>query len=160
TISHQLALASSPSAAQPPAKEVDLLLIDGCANNVGIGKVLNPHASDDELRNDTRAYCGAGMTNLLREAVSRFPNADVIVTGYFPYMSRATDVAAVAAVLVWIPAAPPDPVSGNLSRATDYRNRIATRSDIFFQESNQALQAAVDTINSEALPGRTRFGQI
>jgi hypothetical protein len=161
TISHQIALASSPSPAQPPANEVDLVLIDGCANNVEIVTVLNPFGDDETLRSDTRAFCGAGMTNLLRETVRRFPNADVVVTGYFPYVSRDSELAALLPIFVLVGAAlPPDPLSGNLDLTMSYRNKIATRSDIFFQESNSGLQAAVDTVNQEAFPGRTRFNQI
>jgi hypothetical protein len=166
TISHQIALASSPSiAGQPPADQVDLVLIDGCANNVGILTVLNPFPvpglDDESLRNDTRAYCGAGMTNLLRETVRRFPNADIIVTGYFPYVSRESELAAMLPIFVLVGGAvPPDPLSGGLDLTMSYRNKIATRSDIFYQESNSGLQAAVDTINREEFPGRTRFDQI
>src|SRR5262245_41319099 len=77
TISHQISLASSPAVAgQPAANEVDLVLIDGCANNVGIITVLNPiplpNQDDASLCINTRVVCGAGMTNILRELVRKF----------------------------------------------------------------------------------------
>ncbi len=161
TISHQVTLASAPAAGQPPAHEIDLVLIDGCANNIGIITVLNPFADDGALRNDTRAYCGAGMTNILREVVTKFPKADVIVTGYFPYVSRDSDLAALMPVFVLVGAPiPPDPILGSLAVSAGYRERIAARSDLFFQESNASLQAAVNTVNQEQLPNRTKYNQI
>lgn len=166
TISHQIALASSPAVAdQPPAADIDLVLVNGCANNVGIITVLNPiplpDQDDASLRNKTQAVCGAGMTNILRELVRRFPNADVIVTGYFPYVSRESDLAKLLPVLALVGAAvPPDPLVGGILTTTAYRERIALRSDIFFEESNRGLQGAVDVVNREGAPGRTRFDQL
>lgn len=166
TISHQISLASSPAVAdQPPSADIDLVLVDGCANNVGIITVLNPiplpDQDDASLRTNTRAVCGAGMTNILREVVQKFPNADVIVTGYFPYVSRESDLAKLLPVLALVGApVPPEPLVGGILTTTGYRERIALRSDIFFEESNRGLQGAVDAVNREALPGRTRFNQI
>lgn len=148
TISHQVTLASAPLPGQPPASEVDLVLIDGCANNLGITTVLNPFGNDEALRSDTRGYCGAGMTNVLNEVVRKFPKAEVIVTGYFPYVSGQSDLAALMPVFVLVGAAvPPDPIIGGLAVTSGYRERIAARSDLFFQESNASLQGAVDTVN-------------
>src|SRR5262249_55326429 len=41
-----------------------------------------------------------------------------------------------------------------------FRARAAARSDEFYQVSNESLQAAVNQVNKEPLPGRTRFNQI
>src|SRR5262249_54803752 len=46
TISHQLGLAGGGGA---DPLTVDLLLLDGCINNVGVLTILNPAASDDAL---------------------------------------------------------------------------------------------------------------
>lgn len=172
TISRQISLAGSPSVpGQPAARDVDLVLIDGCANNLGITTVLNPFLSDEELRSDTRAYCGAGMTNVLNAVVRTFPNADVIVTGYFPYVSSQSDLRALIPVFSLIstlssavPVAgvlvPPDPLIGGIAATAGYRERAAARSDLFFKESNSSLQAAVDTVNTTPFPGRTKSSQI
>jgi hypothetical protein len=162
TISHQLGLASSPSVQNPAAaSDVDLLLIDGCANNIGIITVLNPAGNDNSLRSDTRADCGAGMTNLLSDAVAKFPNANIVVTGYFRYVSSESDLTALIPVFSTVGAViPPDPLFGGLVVMLGYRARAAARSDEFFQESNSSLQSAVDEVNGMTLPGRTRFNQI
>jgi hypothetical protein len=162
TISHQLGLASSSSVPNPAAaSDVDLILIDGCANNIKITTVLNPAGNDDSLRSDTRAYCGAGMTNLLSDAVAKFPNANMVVTGYFRYVSSESDLAALVPVFSIVGAViPPDPLTGGVLVTLGYRARAAARSDEFFQESNSSLQSAVDTVNGMTLPGRTRFNQI
>ena len=61
TISHQISLASSPAVAdQPPAADIDLVSIGGCASGVGIITVLNPiplPGRDDARCAPTRAVC-------------------------------------------------------------------------------------------------------
>lgn len=162
TISHQISLASSAAVPdQVPASDVDLVLINGCANNVGIVNVLSPSPDDSALRRDTRAVCGAGMTNVLREAVERFPNAKIIVSGYFPYISTESALDKLLPVMGVVGfVVPPDPLVGGLIFTASYRARVAARSDVFFQESNSSLQSAVDTVNGMPFEGRSRFNQI
>jgi hypothetical protein len=161
TISHQLALASTSSVSNPAAaSDVDLILIDGCANNIGIITVLNPAGNDDTLRSNTDAYCGAGMTNLLSDAVMKYPNANIVVTGYFRYVSSDSDLTALVPVFSLIlPLVGVPPEAGPVATLA-YKARAAARSDEFFNESNTSLQSAVDTVNGMPVPGRTRFNQI
>jgi hypothetical protein len=162
TISQQIDLASSPGSSNPAlANDVDLVLIDGCLNNLNILDVLNPVGNDDTLRTDTQGYCQEGMINLLRQVVQKFPNAAVVVTGYYPFISNQSDLAALLPVFTLIGAAiPPDPLIGGIVAMEALRARSAARSDEFFQQSNINLQTAVDTVNSMPLPGRTKFNQI
>ena len=150
TISHQIRSAGSTTVpGQIVPSLIDLVLVDGCANNVGIRTVLTPEPKDDGLRELTRSVCGAGMTNILTEIVQLFPNAKVIVTGYYPYFSSESGldkVWAIAGVVgVFLP---PDPLLTGLAASAAYRARITTRSAAFFQESNSSLQSAVDTVNA------------
>ena len=158
TISHQIGVASNLAM---PASEVDLALVDGCINNVQVLNVLNPFLDDGVLRTDTWAYCREGMTNVLTEVVRAFPNAKIIVPGYYPITSWASDVSGLIPIFMLIGANPiiPDPSLGALYYEAA-RLRVITRSDIFFQESNSSLQTAVAIANGLPLEGRTKFNQI
>jgi hypothetical protein len=162
TISHQIDLASSTTVANPfPAAEVDLVLVDGCANNLGITTVLNPFGDDGSLHTQTQAYCNGGMSNILMKVVQAFPNADVIATGYFRFVTDQSDLAALIPVFSIIGAAiPPDPLIGGILVTEGFKARATARSDSFYLESNSGLQNAVTYANSQPVPGRTRFNQI
>ena len=142
--------------------DVDLVLVDGCINNLDIKTILNPFGSDDELRNNTRGYCSAGMQNVLTDVGRVFPNAKVAVTGYFPIASRQSNLAFMVPLWVTVGAItagviPPDPVLGGIATLA-YRERSAERSDLFFQESTSSLQSAVNAMNSMPTPlGGNRF---
>jgi hypothetical protein len=69
--------------------QVDLVLLSGCGNDVGVQKLLNA-SSVGAVHEMIQAKCGTPMENLLRRIVSTFPSADVIVTGYYPFFSEQT----------------------------------------------------------------------
>ncbi|HEU4870641.1 MAG TPA: SGNH/GDSL hydrolase family protein [Pyrinomonadaceae bacterium] len=81
-IDHSLQFYSDPS-------KVDLVLLSGCGNDVGVQKLLNA-SSVGEVNEMTQAKCGAPMENLLRRIARTFPSAYVIVTGYYPFFSEQT----------------------------------------------------------------------
>jgi lysophospholipase L1-like esterase len=69
--------------------QVDLILLSGCGNDVGVQKLLNA-SSVGEVDEMTQAKCGIPMKNLLRRIARTFPSAHVIVTGYYPFFSEDT----------------------------------------------------------------------
>jgi lysophospholipase L1-like esterase len=69
--------------------QVDLVLLSGCGNDVGVQKLLNA-SSVGEVDEMIQAKCGTPMENLLRRTISAFPSAHVIVTGYYPFFSEQT----------------------------------------------------------------------
>jgi hypothetical protein len=163
TIGRQIGLASTPGpASQFPASQVDLVLVDGCANNIGIFTILTPYPFDDDLSSAIQSYCNAGMTNILRDVVSAFPNADVIVTGYFRLISMKTDLRLLLPLFGFASSiVQPDSITAALaSNSNLLQLRMAARSDLFYQQSNTALAQAVTLANGFPLPGRTRFNQI
>src|SRR5437763_2746164 len=68
------------------ASQVDLVLLSGCGNDVGIQRLLNA-SSTAEINNLTAEKCGLPMERLLRRITSSFPSAVVIVSGYYPFFS-------------------------------------------------------------------------
>jgi hypothetical protein len=148
--------------AKVPPLEVDLVLVDGCINNVGVTSILNPFKSEGELRGATRAFCTAGMINILTDAARKFPNAKVIVNGYFPIVSQQSNLASVVALWLGLGILsggliPPDPVvAGGITAG--YRERAAVLSEVFFNESTNSLQSAVNNMNALPPPlGGNRF---
>ena len=69
--------------------QVDLVLLSGCGNDVGVQNLLNA-SNVGEVDEMIQAKCGMPMENLLRRIVRTFPSAQVIVTGYYPFFSEQT----------------------------------------------------------------------
>ena len=70
--------------------QVDLVLVDGCINDVDARKLLNAVHTPDEIHQSAEAKCGVLVENLLQRIALSFPNAHIIVTGYFPIISEET----------------------------------------------------------------------
>ena len=87
TVNHELdrALRSYASPSQ-----VDLVLVDGCINDVDIRNLLNAANSGDDVKRMATEKCGMPMQALIGRVVNSFPSAHVIVTGYFPIISEKT----------------------------------------------------------------------
>ena len=81
-IDHSLRFYSDPS-------QVDLVLLSGCGNDVGVQRLLNA-SSVGEVDEMIQAKCGTPMENLLGRIARTFPSAHVIVTGYYPFFSEQT----------------------------------------------------------------------
>jgi lysophospholipase L1-like esterase len=163
TISHQIDLASAANASNVPATDVDLVLVDGCTNNLGITTVILPYPDDNQLQSDIQGYCNNGMSNILTKTVQAFPNADVIATGYFRLVSMKTDLRTLLPLFGFLSTKiPSDPISAALGADGNLLQlRSAARSDLFYNQTNTALQAAVDFANTtRQIAGRTRFNQV
>ena len=160
-----------PSLGDP--KRIDLLIVNGCANDVDITKILDPRVADNDLHNRVLADCGSPQLSTLSMLHSTYPNARIVVTGYFKIASAQSDLsllnglatgvginAGIIAAAVGGPAAalfglpPPDPVSaaiiaaiaGNVAADT-YRKIAVDHSTIFVNDSSTVLQQDVNSIN-------------
>ena len=71
------------------SSRVDLILLSGCGNDVGIQNLLNASGTA-EINNLTREKCGAPMERLLRRITASFPSAVIIVSGYYPFFSESS----------------------------------------------------------------------
>lgn len=126
------------------ANFVDLVLLDGGANDLGITTFLNAGKSTDEIRNKSAEFCGTQMTDLLGRVRSTFPSAKILVTGYYPIVSVETDLLALAVLLsILLPG-----VGGALTVAI--RSKLTALSDAWYEASNDDLAGAVASINARA----------
>ncbi|MEK7257870.1 MAG: SGNH/GDSL hydrolase family protein, partial [Bacteroidota bacterium] len=145
----------------PDAAEVDLILIDGGANDLPIVDVMLTSDSNKleaekvKLRTDTRTFCHDHMKEMLLIALGQFPTAKVIVTGYFHIVSEASDIGFLLKMLL---AFKEDiigfPLWGNTMEAT--RKKVVALSNVWVEESNKNLAEAVTSINN-SLPGDPRI---
>jgi hypothetical protein len=67
--------------------DVDLVLMDGCINDVNVGSLLNPATSNDQIASTAVQYCNQRMTATLTQIHAAYKNAKVLVTGYYTIIS-------------------------------------------------------------------------
>jgi lysophospholipase L1-like esterase len=72
-----------------PAR-VDLVMVDGCINDLDARRLLNAENTPQAIRELARQKCGPPVEALLTRIAGSFPNAHVIVTGYYPILSEGT----------------------------------------------------------------------
>ena len=68
----------------------DLVLVDGCINDVNARRLLNAANTPEGIHQLATAKCGAPVEALLLRMAASFPNAHIIVTGYYPVVSERT----------------------------------------------------------------------
>jgi lysophospholipase L1-like esterase len=129
---------------------VDLVLISGCANDVGTENFLNAESSE-QLHRTTEQKCKQLMEQLLHKVTGAFPVAQVVVVGYYPFFSERT---------------PKDFVTRALARSlyqTSSENifrRLAANSREWYRASDTAIAEAVQKVNADLGNERIAFARI
>lgn len=129
------------------ASQVDLVLVDGCINDVDARRLLNAVNTPDEIRKAAEAKCGGLVESLLLRITVTFPNAHVIVTGYFPIISEQTRndfFMRALAKRLYTPATGAAPMKDKELRA-----RLIAISKEWYQASNHWLAAATGKVDAE-----------
>ncbi len=136
----------------PDAAEVDLILIDGGANDLPITGVMLESDSTklaavkQQLIADTRRYCFDDMIFMLQKVISQFPKAKVIVTGYYHIVSEQSSLDFLQKMVLTIWEDVSDfPLWGNTWETT--RQKVVTLSNTWVVESNKNLSQAVKSVN-------------
>jgi len=154
----------------PSPRDVDLILVDGCINDVSIRTLLDPRIEASQVYARTVGACGTPMLSLLLELARTYENSKIIVTGYYPIVSAYSDLTALtalathtgalagslspaAAALVGIPI---DPVTAAIIGAVagaiasdQYKRHCIANSDTFaIISTNELLTAAVRANNT------------
>jgi len=146
----------------PARLKVDLILVDGCINDVDVSNLLNAGASPEWLRERITMTCGAGMHKLLQRVTENFPNAQVVVTGYYRVVSNNTADNAFIRLLV------KKLNSGRreVERMSyqEMRERLIALSELWYKVSTASLSEAVRKVNAEhrehGLPEKINFVEI
>jgi lysophospholipase L1-like esterase len=144
TVNHELdrALRSYASPSQ-----VDLVLVDGCINDVDIRNLLNAANSSDDVKRMATEKCGMPMQALIRRVANSFPSAHVIVTGYFPIISEKTPDSLLMKAMARMFYQPgPKPAK---QKPKDLRENLIAVSRTWYQASNATLGDAVEKVTAE-----------
>jgi len=144
TVNHELdrALRSYASPSQ-----VDLVLVDGCINDVDIRNLLNAANSSDDVKRMATEKCGLPMQALISRVANSFPSAHIIVTGYFPIISEKTPNSLLMKAMARM-FYQPGPKPAKLKQK-DLRESLIAVSRTWYQTSNAALRDAVDKVTAE-----------
>jgi lysophospholipase L1-like esterase len=122
---------------------VDLVLLDGGINDIGIFTFLDAFKSPAFIRERSAEFCGVQMSDLLTRVRGAFPSAKILVTGYFPIVSEETDLQALALFLAIVLS----PVGAALT--PEIRSKLAALSAAWYQASNDDLGQAVASFNGK-----------
>jgi hypothetical protein len=127
--------------------QVDLVLVDGCINDLDSRRLLNAANTSQQIRELAVAKCGDPVQALLSRIVSVFPNAHVIVTGYYPIVSEKTanDLFMRALAKRFYS---PDPGAPRMNDKV-LRARLISISSEWYQTSTQMLRTAAANVNAQ-----------
>jgi hypothetical protein len=151
--------------------DIDLVLVDGGINDVDVRTILDPFGSDTDLAKTATAACFSAMNGVLTTVLTAFPNAKVVVTGYYPIVSNQTDMAFMIPVLgglgllgtlVVAPVAGALPVGLGVIGAALFvawaRQRLIDRSAIFAASANASLASSVAAFGPRVALAVPAFG--
>ena len=123
---------------------MDLILMDGCINDVGVGTIINPETTDEELTELTRKLCRDEMTTLLSKVRSKAPQTPIVVTGYFQIIGPESDLFALEQ---WRLAHGSSPAGEEELQLID---ELTHQAILFRDTAHEGLRAAIDAVNAEA----------
>ncbi|MCA1816944.1 MAG: hypothetical protein LC746_11140 [Acidobacteria bacterium] len=73
-----------------PPGEIDLVLVNGGINDLNATKILLYKILGGDLTEKAKEFCGEMMAEFLDTLSGAFPNARIVVPGYFPLVSTST----------------------------------------------------------------------
>jgi hypothetical protein len=164
SISAQIGMTVNDLKGRIDPADVDLVLLDGGINDVSVASILDVSATEHGngplwVRRRAEALCVGHMKSLLPQVLSQFPNAVIVVTGYFPIVSESSDLNEVAKFLeMHFHVNSPDPRSvggdpfayidgvraASLTLSVPVRAAMAARSQAWAQT---ALSGLTDLVN-------------
>ncbi len=127
--------------------QVDLILVNGCINDLDSRRLLNAANTPDKIRELAQEKCGPPMEALLARITTTFPDANVIITGYYPILSEKTANDLFMRALAkrfYTPDAGAPKMNDKALRA-----RLIAISHEWYQTSDQMLAAAARKIDSQ-----------
>jgi lysophospholipase L1-like esterase len=124
---------------------VDLVLMNGGINDVGVATILNPFALIPRLDVRVKRACHDGMLVLLKKVIAKFskPTCKILVTGYYPILSALSDPVGVMKLCSLFGIAVP----AFLDKDLDFINPVLNRCEEFFNDSTQQLKQAIADAN-------------
>lgn len=140
TVTRQLQLLDRPD-------QVELVLISAGINDVNVRNVLTPLKGEDDLGPLIDQCCGKRVEDLLRQVLSTCTQARVVVTGYFPILSRESNLGLVEPLLLAMGAFTGGGLAGSIV-GTVALQQVLNNCWFFYERSRTALRRAVDAVNA------------
>jgi hypothetical protein len=135
--------------------QVDLVLVDGCINDVNARRFLNAGNGAQAIEALAQEKCGAPVEDLLVRVASTFPNAHIVLTGYYPVISERTsrDIFMRALAKRFYAA-----TSTEARKPSDKEmfDRLSAISKAWYEASNRALTRAVAKTNEQLVARASR----
>jgi len=125
---------------------VTLVLMDGCINDIHVSTIINPDTTEDELTAASARFCKDEMIALLGKTRTHMPQATIVVTGYYPLASEASDI---PGLLTWLDTQEVTPNED----LVNFAERASVNSRIFADASRADLVAAVVAAGAAASAG-------
>jgi hypothetical protein len=124
---------------------VDLVLMNGGINDVGIATILNPLDFAPLLASRTEAACYDSMLELLKTVRAKFTSSScrILVTGYYPILSALSDPVSLPRLLNMhgVHHELPD-----FFEDVDILDPIVDRCEQFFRDSTNCIQEAIQKV--------------
>jgi lysophospholipase L1-like esterase len=130
-------------------QDIDLVVLDGGINDVGVSWIANPFTGTDEIRTEVDQRCRQDMTTLILHAAQRFNKAStrILVTGYYPVLSPQSNLQLIPILLTILGVAIPTiPFASGVLNPLD---RVIDNFLEFWKASRNALQLAVQEANTQ-----------
>ena len=126
---------------------VDLVLVNGCINDLDSRRLLNAANTPDNIQELAQAKCGEPVEALLTRITTVFPAAHVVIIGYYPILTEksANDLFMRALIKRFYTPSPGDP---KLNDKT-LRARLIAISREWYQTSDQMLSAAARKVDAQ-----------
>ncbi|MCB9849490.1 MAG: SGNH/GDSL hydrolase family protein [Phycisphaerales bacterium] len=122
---------------------VDLILMDGCANDIGLETVLTSQDHVELIAELAHEHCLGDLSNMLIRVRALAPNAPIVVNGYFPFVSINSDLSDVG---TWAEA---NNINiGSIEDLTPGLTAFLDNSQAFQSKTTEAMAAAVNLVNS------------
>jgi len=120
---------------------IELVLLDGCINDIGVDSIIDPLTPDDELVALAEQFCRDEMAALLDKVRGLVPQARIVVTGYFPIIGLESDL---FGLRQWTA------TQGITSEEEDrvLIEALAHQSAVFLEAAHAGLRAAVEIVNA------------
>lgn len=80
-----------PERDDPPPEDVDAVVVVAGINDVGVNTILDPTTDYQDLRQQTERHLFGTVRDLLFSIVEKFPTSEVLVGGYYPLLTEASE---------------------------------------------------------------------
>jgi lysophospholipase L1-like esterase len=126
--------------------KVDLILVNGCINDVDVSNLLDTSTSLELLETSIREKCGPRMQSLLTRIVKGFPRAHTVVTSYYRIVSPETESNSFTRLLIK-KLTSIRPAATKMSDR-EMKDRLVANSEKWYRVSTASLAQAVAAVNS------------